>query len=317
MKEFGIDISKWQGNFDFQKAVAEGVKFIIVKGGGGDSGLYVDSKFERNYAEAKKHNLPVGVYWFSRALTVKEAENEADYFYNNVLKGKQFELPVYIDVENKTQLGVGKRLLTDIVKAWCNRLENKGFWVGIYSSQSFFSSYMYDSELTKYAHWVACWASSCSYPNTDCFGMWQFGGETNKIRTNKVAGQVCDQDYMMFDYPSAIKNAGLNGFSNQTTSAKPSLLKSNAEIAKEVIEGKWGNGSDRKQRLSAAGYDYNAIQNIVNQMLSTSTAKKSVDEIAREVIAGKWGNGEDRKKRLTEAGYNYTTVQTRVNALLK
>ena len=244
MKEFGIDISRWQGDFDFQKAVAEGVKFAVIKGGGGDDGLYVDSKFSCNYTNAKKHNIPVGVYWFSKALTTQQAEEEADYLYEHILRGKQFELPIYIDVENKTQLGVGKRLLTDIIKTWCDRLEKKGLWVGIYSSLSYFDQYMFDAELTKYAHWIACWAPSCSYPNKECFGMWQFGGETNYIRSNRIAGQVCDQDYMLFDYPTAIKNAGLNGFNKQTVTATKNLPKPySVKVTVDVLNIRKGAGT--------------------------------------------------------------------------
>lgn len=270
MKMFGVDISRWQGNFDFAKAISEGVKFAIIKGGGGDAGLYVDARFTRNYEEARKLGLPVGVYWFSKALTVAEAVKEADYFYDRVLQGRQFELPVYMDVEHNQQLSLGKRLLTDIVKAWCNRLESRGFWVGVYSSQAFFHSYMYDAELIRYAHWVACWASSCSYPYKDCFGMWQFGGETNLIRTNKVAGVVCDQNYMLTDYPSAIMAAGLNGFAKpDQEAAEPETPtpKTVDELALEVIAGGWGVGQDRKDKLTKAGYDYKAVQAKVNAIL--------------------------------------------------
>ena len=207
----GIDISKWQGDFDLAKAKAEGFSFAILKGGGGDAGLYTDKRFAGNYANAKALNMPVGAYWFSKALTVEAAIREAEYFYENCLKGRQFELPVYIDVENKSQLALGKRLLTDIIHAWCQRLEAKGFWVGIYSSLSYFSNYMYDDELQRYAHWVACWAKTCNYTK-DCFGMWQYGGGTNLIRSNQVAGVTCDQDYLLIDYPTLIKAAGKNGF---------------------------------------------------------------------------------------------------------
>lgn len=94
--------------------------------------------------------------------------------------------------------------------------------------------------------------------------------------------------------------------------------KSNEEIAKEVIAGKWGNGADRKTRLTNAGYNYDTIQALVNQMLSNKPSNKKTDlEIAREVIQGKWGNGAVRKTRLTLAGYNYNNIQKVVNNLLR
>ena len=99
----------------------------------------------------------------------------------------------------------------------------------------------------------------------------------------------------------------------------PSPKKSNTEIAKEVIQGKWGNGAERKKRLKDAGYDYAAVQKEVERLLAEQKkpAKKSVDEVAREVIAGKWGNGVKRVYNLTKAGYNYAAVQKRVNEILK
>ena len=100
-------------------------------------------------------------------------------------------------------------------------------------------------------------------------------------------------------------------------SAQTTATKSVAEVAREVIAGKWGNGEERKSRLTAAGYDYQAVQKQVNALLKgTDAATKSVAELAREVIAGKWGNGEERKSRLTAAGYDYKAVQAKVNELL-
>lgn len=85
------------------------------------------------------------------------------------------------------------------------------------------------------------------------------------------------------------------------------------QLAKEVIDGKWGNGTDRKNRLTKAGYNYSEVQKKVNELVN----KNSIDTIAKEVIQGKWGNGTDRKNRLTKVGYNYREVQKRVNQLLK
>lgn len=93
-------------------------------------------------------------------------------------------------------------------------------------------------------------------------------------------------------------------------------LKDINTIADEVIAGNWGNGEDRKNRLTQAGYNYSEVQALVNQKLtgeSTSSNTKSIDVIVDEVIAGKWGNGSDRKAKLENAGYNYNEIQTAVN----
>lgn len=105
------------------------------------------------------------------------------------------------------------------------------------------------------------------------------------------------------------------------TESKPDQApskKSIDELAREVIRGEWGNGADRKNRLTKAGYNYNAIQSRVNQLLGNTPqpAKLSIDELARQVIRGEWGNGHERKERLTEAGYDYDRVQARVNEIL-
>lgn len=94
--------------------------------------------------------------------------------------------------------------------------------------------------------------------------------------------------------------------------------KSIDELAREVINGLWGNGPDRKNKLTSAGYDYDAVQSKVNEILDggKATPTKSIDTLAKEVIRGDWGNGTDRKKRLTAAGYNYDAVQNRVNQIL-
>lgn len=291
MKKFGIDISRWQGDFNMLQAKREGVEFVIIKGGGGDDGLYVDGRFKQNYDNAKRLGLPVGCYWFSKALTVDQAKMEAEYFYQNVLRGRQFELPIYMDVENKTQLAVGQRMLTNIVKTWLDYLEKKGFFVGIYSSLYYINRKVYDSELQKYTHWIAQWNTTLDYAHLDICGMWQFGGETNYIRSNKVAGVTCDQDYMLQDLPSIIKAAGLNGFSksSQPTPADPLAGKTDEELAKEVIAGKYGNGEDR---VKALGSRYEAVQDLVNKMLDDTpqydvyTVKKG-DTLSE--IAAKYG----------------------------
>jgi LysM repeat protein len=113
---------------------------------------------------------------------------------------------------------------------------------------------------------------------------------------------------------------GLKAMSLTPPPSEPSDLDVDA-VAREVINGKWGNGADRVARLTAAGYDARIVQARVNQILATGGVTpppptKSVDELAREVIDGKWGNGADRVNRLTAAGFNAAQVQARVNQIL-
>lgn len=304
MSVFGIDISKWQKGFNFDKAIDEGVKFAILRGA---YHLSKDTCFESFYAACKARNLPVGVYHYSMATSVSQAKAEAEFLIEYVLDGKQFEYPIYMDVEDKVQRALGKTKLTEIVLAFCETLDRAGYYVGIYSSASYFKTYLDESKLTKFDKWVAQWSTKCTYDGH--FGMWQFGGETNRLRANKVAGVTCDQDYAYFDYPTLIKDAGLNGFKASQTIIKKTI----EEVAEDVIKGVYGVGEARKKAITDAGYNYEEVQAKVNELLG----RKTVAEIAREVIAGKWGNGYDRKKRLTCAGYNYSAVQAKVNEFLK
>ena len=216
MKVFGIDVSTHQGNFNFKKAKDEGAEFVIIKAGGSDGGYYKDRRFETNYKNAKDNKLNVGAYYFSSAINKEQGKKEAEYFIS-YLKNKQFEMPVYIDVENskaRKHNTSNKNDLTEAIISFCDTMEKAGYWVGIYANVDFFKNYMNDRKLQKYCHWVAQWSKEMTYKCDDgVVGLWQFGGETNHIRTNKVAGQVCDQDYMLIDYPSKIKARGKNGFS--------------------------------------------------------------------------------------------------------
>ena len=134
--------------------------------------------------------------------------------------------------------------------------------------------------------------------------------------------EVCDHgvwysDGRKVNAPNAISVFGWGEFCDGKRVVKwvEDNKKSNEEIAREVIAGKWGNGEDRKTRLTRAGYNYSVIQSLVNTMLKPSS-RKSNEEIAREVIAGKWGNGYERKTRLKNVGYDYTIIQSIVNRLL-
>ncbi|KMK77869.1 hypothetical protein AB990_04020 [Alkalihalobacillus pseudalcaliphilus] len=89
-----------------------------------------------------------------------------------------------------------------------------------------------------------------------------------------------------------------------------------AQLAREVLDNKWGNNPQRAQRLQAEGYDANAVQREVNRLAGSSSPKKSVDQLAGEVIRGEWGVNPQRAQRLNAAGYDAAAVQRRVNQLV-
>jgi hypothetical protein len=150
------------------------------------------------------------------------------------------------------------------------------------------------------------------------------GASTSSLyRVRKSWSDVKSQKGAFRDFDNAKKcanaNAGYKVFDasgNEVYPNKVTQSKSVDTLAHEVLSGNWGNGSDRANRLRAAGYDYDAVQNRVNEILSGSSKTKSIDTIAREVIRGDWGNGQDRVNRLKAAGYDYNAVQKRVNEIL-
>lgn len=255
MQKFGIDLSRWQGDFDLSQAMREGVEFAIFKIGGGDDGIYADKKFNDYYASSRALNLPVGCYFFGQAMTKEQAIREAESWIT-LMKGKKFEYPVFYDVEAK-MLQLPANVLTDIILEVCERVERAGYWVGIYSSIDFFNYSMQDERLVNYSHWVASWG--VNKPKLLKGGetqLWQFGGETNKIRSNKICGQTVDQNYSYMDFPSLIKAAHLNGYNEEEITENPL-------IANDVIEYimKWKNNFP-------AGLSGQVIEMIVDNLLS-------------------------------------------------
>ena len=266
---FGIDISTYQKGIDLSKAKAEGVEFAIIRAGytgyGNGISKAVDDQFETHYNNAKANGLCVGAYWFSRATTYENGRAEAEFMFENCLKGKQFEYPIAIDVEDTYyQAKASKEDVTNAIKGFCEYLEDKGYYVCIYANSNWFNNHIDTPSLDKYDKWIANWGTD--RPSEPVGGLWQFGGEANKIRTNNVANMVVDQDYAYYDYPTIIKSKGLNGFN---TEVRPT--KSSEDIAREVIDGIWSNGEDRRIKLTNAGYNYDEVQAIVNQLLGANT----------------------------------------------
>lgn len=132
---------------------------------------------------------------------------------------------------------------------------------------------------------------------------------------NGVQITACNRDVSGYNRRNWTKHGKLPYVSYEPSEKPAPTEKSVEELAREVIDGKWDNGTERKRRLIAAGYDYDAVQAEVNRILDEMAAAV-VKVVAMEVIAGKWGNGVDRKTRLAAAGHNPDAVQAAVNQIL-
>lgn len=282
-----IDVSVHNGviNWDVAKSDIDGA--MLRCGYGDDIKSQDDKQFTRNLSECERLGIPKGVYLYSYATSDAQARSELAHILR-LIKGHKFELPIFIDVEENGTQSYAARAC----KIVCDGLIAAGYRAGVYASLSWWNTYL--TGVTAYPRWIAQWANKCTYNGT--YVMWQYS-ENGKVKG--VNGAV-----------------DMNYYYDNITAAPKEKKKTNKEVAVEVLAGKWGNGADRKKRLEAAGYSYNAVQQAVNELVK-GTSRKTNAEIAREVLTGKWGNGADRKNRLTAAGYDYSSVQAEVNKILR
>lgn len=304
----GIDISAWQGdeNIDLSKVPFD---FCIVKATEGTS--YKNRYFTSHCDKVLNKKRLLGAYHYANGGDVQK---EADYFlaYAKKYIGKAV---LVLDWEAKNNPQFGKNDLEWCLK-WCSYVYRKtGIKPLIYIQKSAMNAV----KKAGYGLWVA------QYPDYVETGYqehpWNEGAYNCLLRQYTSVGKLSGYDGNLDlnkAYISAASWRKLATKAVKIATIKP-VKKSVNTIAREVLAGKWGNGTDRKNRLTKAGYDYNKVQAAVNKLVKTSqiTQDKIVNAVAHEVIAGKWGNGQERIDRLKAAGYDSDKIQKRVNELMK
>lgn len=278
MAKRGIDISAHQGNIDLATLKSQ-IDFVIIRVGYGTQGT-IDNKFKRNADLCKSLGIPFGFYWYSYALNVSGAEKEANAFLNAIAPYKDsYSYGCWFDMEDadgyKQRNGMpSNSTLRAICAKFCSMVEAQGYYVGVYASSSWFSGKLAGSELNSYDKWVAQWPTSggkqrglnVQASERSDKTLWQF---TSQARFSGYNGSL-DANYAYLDYPNLIQ--GIDSGESNT----PIITKTNAQLAEEVKAGLWGNGKEREDALTAAGYDYDAIQKLVNQSYGgTATIDKT------------------------------------------
>lgn len=338
-----IDISNWQAGLNVASVVKNGgLGAVIVKATEGVG--FVDKSCDGFVQQCISNGIRFGFYHFARN---NDAAAEAEFFRKNTTGYEGKGIPV-LDWEDGQSI------------AWVNKFveryhELTGVWPWVYGNAWRFNQ---GTVNTNCGRWVAGYPSNgitdinyglnndCAYKvNNGLVCAWQF---SSSVRISGYSGNL-DGDVFYGDAAAWDKYAGgspaSGGSGGSTTTPSGSVL----SLAVGVMQGKYGNGTARKQALGSRydevqdfinhistasaqtlaqevlagkygngdtrktvlGSRYNEVQAIVNQ-----GGKKSIDEVAREVIRGEWGNGTARKQKLEAAGYDYETVQARVNALL-
>lgn len=206
-----IDVSKHNGTINWTNVKNDGIDGVIIRAGFGKLISQKDAAFETNYKGAAAAGLYIGAYWYSYATTAAGAEQEARVFLE-CIKGKKFDLPVYLDIEDKTQVPLGKKVCTDIVNTFLGVLEAAGYFAGVYSFDSFFGSNLDESVRKRYA----VWSARVENVPPKCAPEWGMHQYSWNGRVSGINGDV-DLNNCIKYYPTVIKGAGLNGYSKADT----------------------------------------------------------------------------------------------------
>lgn len=266
----GIDISEHNGSIDFTKVKNSGIEFVILRIGwiGNKENHTLDKKFIENYNNAKACGLKVGFYVYSYVEN-ETAMLSAINWIRKQISGKTRELPIFLDVEDAQISKLSKDEQTNLCKYFCDNFENSG----VYANLEWFKNKLNVNELTNYKIWLAQWTNAETHSADFKVDLWQF---SSKGSVNGISGRV-DMNYCL----NCENEEGGTNITGQL-----SLL----DVANAVIRGEYGNGEERKRRLTNAGYNYNEVQAKVNELMGVSNVTykvKSGDTLSE--IAQKFG----------------------------
>lgn len=238
-----IDVSVWQGQIDWDKAKTSIDGAIIRCSNGATNNSTKDPQFDRNATECERLDIPYGVYVFSYANTPEEARKEAIYCLK-FITGKKLSYPVFYDSEGSGQLA---KNAWKCAEAFIKEIEFAGIPCGLYCSRSWYNN-NFKNFNCRYL-WIAAWNNKGAGVPCD---IWQY---SNNGSVPGIKGRV-DLDVCYRDIPSEI-------FVQNPEKPKKTV----DELAQEVLQGMWGNGETRKKHLTEAGYDYQTVQNKVNEII--------------------------------------------------
>ena len=210
MSKFGIDVSQHQSKINWDKVKGK-VDFVILRLGwiGNKDNHTIDSQFERNYIECRRLGIPVGVYVYNYCTSERAVQSGASWTISQ-LNGKPLDLPVYIDMEDKSGVGLGKDINTKMCIAFNSIIESTGRWAGVYANADWFNNKLHKDVIkSKYTTWIATYTSGTDKYKVE-YDMWQ---NSSSGKVDGVSGKV-DTNYMYRDLISEIKGNTPNKYKN-------------------------------------------------------------------------------------------------------
>lgn len=196
----GIDVSKYQGDIDFESVKADGYSFVILRAGVSEG---MDTNFESNYEKAVSAGLDVGCYFYTYATTTEEIAAEARQVLKYI-KGKTFSYPVFLDFEFYDLQDYDRYdENTAMINKFCTIIKRGGFYPGVYTSNSIYDSYIDCYELgNKWDFWIACYVDHSFEDESfkDGYSMWQYSDSGS---VSGIDGNV-DLDVCYVDYPALV-----------------------------------------------------------------------------------------------------------------
>ena len=224
-----IDVSKWQGDIDWNKVASGNIEAVIMRIGVRYSVsrvIELDERFMEYYNGAKSVGLHIGCYFYSTAVTDDEAIEEADFVIDKINKyDLKFDMPVFIDMEDPITQKCGKTAIFSMTHKFLQRMEKENIYSGVYCSTSWATDYYSPALFSNHPLWIADWHDKCGY-NGD-YSMWQY---TDKGSVSGIAAEYTDLSICYIDFPTFISDNGYNTTPNINTEIKKGDVNSDGKV---------------------------------------------------------------------------------------
>lgn len=257
----GLDVSHYQGSIDWKKVYQNNKRFAIIKCMYEAQSHRIDEQFEKNYRGCGIYGLSRGVYIFIGRSSIKNPEADAKALLGH-LADRSLEYGIWLDYESEFLRKLSKNNLIKITYVYAEAFRAAGYHVGIYCNKDWYDHVIPEDLKKDFDFWIA------RYKKND-------DGEFNKNSSlrpsfkNAVAWQYSSKGQVPGIKGPVDLDVDFDGIVNLIGDSP--YKKTNEEIAQEVLQGKWGtrtSSPSRRTMLTRAGYDYGAIQKIVNDILN-------------------------------------------------